>query len=122
VKLEKFPRWCEAAELGLRDALGEYAECIREAVNVGRMELFRIDGHSWAVTEVREGTLVTWCYQGRGAVEWGAAMLRIARANRLEACEYTTPHRALGRMGRALGFELVSMVDGKLYRYQATVE
>lgn len=119
--LERLP-WSADAEEGLSRALGEYPDAIREGVESGRMQLWRVCGHSLAVIEVRAKVLICWCYEGRDVVPFARSLIRVAAANGLGAVECTTPHRALMRMGRALGFRLITIDDGRLYRLQVNTD
>ncbi len=70
---------------------------VRAGVASGRMELWRVDGHSWAVTEVRDGTLILMCYQGENGLAFLRAMIETARRNNLQKIRYWTARRGMAR-------------------------
>lgn len=117
--------WCAEAERGLAAALGDYPEAIRDGVKSGRMQLWRVDGESWLVTQVfqLERKLVIWCYQGRNARRTAEAMFRAARANDLEVVEFSTRRKGLPRLLREFGFELTGIdhEDPTIREYQAVI-
>lgn len=116
--------WNDGAERGLAHALDAHAQNIRDGVNDKRMELWQLeDGDgcfSWLVTEVRnKDTLIVWCYQGRGAKRVMELLMVAAKNNKLQTVEFWTPHRALGRLLRPFGFELVVVDDDGVMKFQA---
>lgn len=110
--------WGAEAEQGLALALGEWAQAIRDGVTAGRMELWQIDGASWAVTEIRDGVLIVWCYQGRDVVRVAEIFRRSLVRNGLDTLEFSTKRKGLHRLLAPLGFELVAVDDGQFRRYQ----
>lgn len=98
---ERFP-WCEEARNGLLLTFNDEEAFIREGVESGRMELFKVDGHSWAVVQTWTDTQMCWCYQGRNALAFALAMLRIARRNDLRCIRFFTKHPALPRLLKSL--------------------
>lgn len=100
-------QWSEEARNGLALTFNDGEEFISEGVQSGRMELFLVDGHSWAVVQTWSDTQMCWCYQGRNALEFARAMLRIAKRNNLRCIRFFTIHRALPRLLKPLGPVLV---------------
>lgn len=94
--------WCEEARNGLLSTFNDEESFIREGVESGRMELFKVDGHSWAVVQTWADSQMCWCYQGRNALGFAQAMLRIARRNDLRCIRFFTKHRALPRLLKSL--------------------
>jgi hypothetical protein len=117
---EKRPQWDAAAEAGLALALGDWSQAIRDGVNAGRMELWRIDGDSWAVTECRAGVLIVWCYQGRQVRRVAEVLKGSLVKNGLDTLEFSTKRKGLHRLLAPLGFELAAVDDGDIRRYQVT--
>lgn len=98
---ERFP-WCEEARNGLLRTFNTDEDFIREGVTSGRMELFKVDGDSWAVVQTWDTIQMVWCYQGRNVLEFARAMYRIAQRNKLRCVRFFTKHRALPRMLKPL--------------------
>lgn len=98
---ERFP-WCEEARNGLLRTFNTDEEMIREGVLSGRMELFRVDGDSWAVVQTWETIQMVWCYQGRNVLEFARAMYRIAQRNNLRCVRFYTLRAGLPRMLKPL--------------------
>jgi hypothetical protein len=100
VALEKHARWCDGAELALRDTLGSDRNHIVDSVNAGRLELWSIDGGElWAVTNVEAGSgeLVVCCVQGRGMARFAELFYRIAQANGLRSVRFFSSRPALAK-------------------------
>jgi hypothetical protein len=71
---------------------------IRDGVISGRLELWRIDQESWAVTQAWEGKLLAWCYVGRNVIGFVETFLRIAKDNGLTDLSFATRRKGLPRM------------------------
>lgn len=98
---ERFP-WCEEARNGLLLTFNDEEAFIREGVESGCMELFRVDGDSWAVVQTWNEIQMLWCYQGRNCLGFAQAMLRIAQRNNLRCIRFFTKHKALPRLLKSL--------------------
>lgn len=86
--------WCKGAETGLRDTFYGNMESVRDGVRSGKMELFRVNGDSWLVTEIMGGMLFIWCYQGRGLVQMVDRLRMLAKHNGMQCVSFYTPHKA----------------------------
>lgn len=103
---ERIP-WSEEAYSGLIhtfdssdgfDAVG----VVRHGVERGLMELWRVDGSSYAVTQAWNNSMLVWCYQGTNVKAFADCMYRIAEKNGMRCVRFATKHRALPRMLRHL--------------------
>lgn len=94
--------WSDEARKGLVLTFNDEEWFIREGVQSGNMELFLVDGDSWAVVQTWSDTQMCWCYQGRNALGFAQAMLRIAKRNNLRCIRFFTKHRALPRLLKSL--------------------
>ena len=90
--------WCDEARQALRDTFYTDGEEIAEGVRSGRMELFRVNGHSWAVTEIMRGMLFIWCYAGRGSNQFVDRMRVVAKANGLQQVSFFSHHKGAARL------------------------
>lgn len=95
-------QWSEEARNGLAQTFNDEESFIANGVQSGEMELFRVDGDSWAVVQTWSDTQMCWCYQGRNALGFAQAMLRIAKRNNLRCIRFFTKHRALVRLLKSL--------------------
>jgi hypothetical protein len=94
VKIE----WCDEARQALRDTFYTDGEEIAEGVRSGRMELFRVNGDSFAVTEIMRGMLFIWCYAGRGSNQFVDRMRLVARRNGLQQVSFFSRHKGAARL------------------------
>lgn len=94
--------WCDEARDALRETFYTDGEEIAEGVRSGRMELFRVNGDSWAVTEKMRGMLFIWCYAGRGSCQFVERMRRVAALQNppLEQVSFFSRHKGARRLWR----------------------
>jgi hypothetical protein len=92
--------WCDEACDAMRDCFFTDGEEIAEGVRSGRMELFRVNDDSWAVTEIMRGMLFIWCYAGRGSNQFVDRMRVVAKANRLTQVSFFSRLRGAARLWR----------------------
>lgn len=103
--------WSDEAFAGLCDTFRSTPDfdavaTVREGVRSGLMELWRVGGHSYAVTQswrnpsTGNGEMLLWCYQGRGLNEFVDYMMRVAKANKFSILKFATLHRGIPRMLR----------------------
>lgn len=90
--------WCVEARDALRDTFYTDGEEIAEGVRSGRMELFCVNGNSWAVTEVMHGMLFIWCYAGCGSNQFVDRMRFVARHNNLTQVSFFSRHKGAARL------------------------
>lgn len=105
--------WSESAQAGLARTF--YTENgfngldhVRRGVLSGDMELWLVDGHSWAITQTWQESQFVWCYQGRDVREFAACMYTVAQRNGLKSVRFATKHKGLPRMLRAFRCESVA--------------
>lgn len=91
-------QWCPEAVQGLRDTFYENGERIAEGVRSGRMELWRVNGHSWAVTEIINATIFLWCYQGRDSGSFVLKLCEVAKAQGLAKVSFFSQHKGAARL------------------------
>lgn len=103
MKLEKLPRWTQAAADALRAVTAEDEASVARDVNAGTCELWRVDGRSYLVTNVDTDSreLVVCCYAGRNVMAIADVLYRIARDQNLGAIRFFTKRPALARKLRA---------------------
>lgn len=99
--MRKIPWSLEVVE-GLSETFFPTAEFdaikhVREGVESGRMECWRIDEHSFAVTETCPGEMLMWCYQGRDLVAFVRHFIEVAKRNKLTRLRYYTERRGMSR-------------------------
>ena len=112
-------QWNDDARNGLARTFGEYGpDDVRQWIESGRCELWRVDTASWLITEVRDNALFVWNYEGQNAVALADSLLRIAKKNGLRAVQFVTHHKGLPRMLRRLGFQTVGN-DADLIKCEA---
>src|SRR5271154_5485214 len=109
--------WCEEAHIGLAktiyDAEGE--RLLIEGVKAGRMILWRVNDHSWAVTEARGGMLFIWCYQGEGLTRFIKEFRIVAKSSGFQQLSFFTRHRAAIRMLKCFKpIALPTLVSGEV--------
>jgi hypothetical protein len=75
-----------------------FGEEIAEGVRSERMELFLVNGKSWAITEIMRGMLFIWCYAGTGSGEFVERMRLVARANGLTQVSFFSRHKGAARL------------------------
>jgi hypothetical protein len=90
--------WCPEARDALRDTFYTDGEEIAQGVLSGRMELFRVNDDSWAVTEIMRGMLFIWCYAGRGSNQFVDRMRVVARLNKLSQVSFFSRHKGAARL------------------------
>jgi hypothetical protein len=89
--------WCDEARDGLRDTFYENGERIAEGVRSGAMELWRVNGASWAVTQLIDQTIFLWCYQGRDVVPFILKLVDVARAQGLAKVSFFSQRKGAAR-------------------------
>ena len=99
MKLEKLPRWTAAAAEALRQVTAEDEAQVARDVDAGTCELWRVDDHSYLVTNVDLSSreLIVCCYAGRDVLAIADVLYRIARKQGLEAIRFFTKRPALAR-------------------------
>jgi hypothetical protein len=92
--------WCkEAADALASTFVGEDGgKRIVDGVMSERLELWRVNDDSWAVTEVLHGMLFLWCYAGRGSVQFVERLILIARKMGLEQVSFFSFHKGAARL------------------------
>ncbi len=71
---------------------------IIDGVMTERMELWRVNDDSWAVTEVLHGMLFLWCYAGKGSIQFVERLIVIARHMGLEQVSFFSFHKGAARL------------------------
>jgi hypothetical protein len=90
--------WCDEARDALRSTFYTDGEEIAHGVRCGRMELFRVNDNSWAVTEIMRGMLFIWCYAGKGSNQFVERMRVVAKANSLTQVSFFSRHKGAARL------------------------
>lgn len=103
MKLERIPRWTEAAAAALRAVTAEDEASVARDVDAGTCELWRVDDHSYLVTNVdlNSRELIVCCYAGKNVMAIADVLYRIARDQGLAAVRFFTKRPALARKLRA---------------------
>jgi hypothetical protein len=91
-------QWCDEARQALRETFEADGEEIAEGVRSGRMELFRVNDTSWAVTEIMRGMLFIWCYAGTGSNQFVDRMRIVAKHNGLSQVSFFSRHKGAARL------------------------
>lgn len=101
--------WSDDAARGLSRALisSDSFDAIADArarVEAGSMQLWCVNGHSFALTEsmIEDGRRITivWCYEGREYHRFTEHFKRVAKANQIDVIRFETGQRAILRMLR----------------------
>lgn len=115
MKLEHIRRWNDAAAAALREVTAEDEASIARDVDAGTCQLWRVNDHSYLVTNVDASSreLIVCCYAGRDVLAIADVLYRIARDQGLQAVRFFTKRPALARL-LATRFPLVPF--GYVYR------
>jgi len=106
--------WAEARQ-ALREAFYTDGEEICEGVRSGRMELFRVNNDSWAVTEIMRGMLFIWVYAGRGSNQFVDRMRVVAKVNGLAQVSFFSRHRGAARLWKRFNPRMLpTQLDGEV--------
>jgi len=110
--------WCMDAYNGLRGTFesAEGAWHIARGVLSEKMELWRVNGDSWLVTEVMFGNkmLFLWCYEGRLLMQLIDHLVLVCHKAGFEQLSFFTRHRGALRILRRYGvFSLPTKTAGE---------
>jgi len=113
--------WSDDAEQGLGETLRNDTELLRQQVDSGTAELWRVNDHSWMITRVepvpgRKPELVVCCYKGRDLNTVTQHIMQAAIKNGFGSIRYHTRRKGLNRLVQDLGFEFMETI------YQKTLE
>jgi len=115
-------QWCDEARQALRDTFYADGEEIAEGVRSGRMELFCVNGDSWAVTEIMRGMLFIWCYAGRGSNQFVDRMRIVAKANGLSQVSFFSKHKGAARLWKRFNPRMLKTLEPGETQYVFEVE
>jgi hypothetical protein len=89
----KFQRcaWSEDAAQALAAAVVGSLDALRAGVMSGRLELWRLDAASYAITETYGDEIFVHCYQGRDLRQFAAVLVRIAQKNDVRRVRFESP-------------------------------
>jgi hypothetical protein len=93
-----FEFWPVARQKLSQGCFHDNGEQIAEGVRSGRMEMFLVNGESFAVTEIMAGMLFLWCYAGKGSNEFVERLRIVARANGLKQISFFSKHKGASRL------------------------
>jgi hypothetical protein len=106
--------WSTAVEGALGALLGDDRAQVLAEIAEGRAELWRIEGHGYAITRIEvypdHRELVIVAAVGEKVREAAAAFAAWADANGIDRIRFHTARPALGRLLAPLGFELSEYV------------
>jgi hypothetical protein len=103
--------WCAEAREALRGTFYTDGEEIAEGVRSGRMELFRVNDDSWAVTEIMRGMLFIWCYAGRGSNQFVDRMRIVAKHNGLQQVSFFSHHKGAARLWKRFNPRMLKTLE-----------
>lgn len=92
--------WCQEAHEALKSTFvgDDSGKRIVDGVMQERMELWRVNDDSWAVTEIMHGMIFLWCYAGRGSGQFVERLIRIAKGMGLEQVSFFSYHKGAARL------------------------
>lgn len=92
--------WCAEAQAALAPTFVGDVGMRKAAAGViaEKMELWRVNDDSWAITEVFPGMLFIWSYAGRGSGQFVERMIRVARGMGLEQVSFFSYHKGAARL------------------------
>ena len=110
--------WSKEAEEGLAETLSDCTDLLREQVEQGIAELWRVENHSWMITRVenfpgRKPELVVCCYKGEDLKNVTQAIMQAAIKNGIGSIRYHTRRKGLNRLVKDLGFEFMETIYQK---------
>ena len=113
--------WNYAADYGLRDTFYDCRDMVRNGVDSGKMQLWRVNDDSWLVTEIIQDQLFVWCYQGYGLLATIRVLMRIAAQNHLDYVAFFCRQAAALRALRCLNpVAQPTLINGEtLYKIRA---
>ncbi len=116
----KFERkaWSDEAEQGLGETLRDDMELLRDQVEQGTAELWRVDNHSWMITRIepipgRKPEMVVCCYKGRDLNKVTQHLMQAALRQGFGSIRYHTRRKGLNRLVSDLGFEFMETIYQK---------
>jgi hypothetical protein len=95
--------WSFSAEVGLRDSFYGAMDRVKAGVESGAMQLFRVCGESWLVTQIFGKMLFIWCYQGKQVAQLIDKLRVLAWHNGLTHVSFYTHHVGIARALRERG-------------------
>ena len=118
MNIVKLERWSEAAEQGLGETLRDDTELLKQQVNNGIAELWRIEQHSWMITRVdalpgRAPELVVCCYKGKHLNTVGELIVAQATQQRFGSIRFHTNRKGLNRLLSQFDFDYLETVYQK---------
>lgn len=116
MKLQKLPRWTDEAARALFEVTAEDSATVAADVDAGTCELWRVNDHSYMVTNVDLSSreLIVCCYAGCDILAIATVLYRLTRQQNLCAVRFFTKRPALARKLRT-GFPLLKEY-GRVYR------
>ena len=117
VKFER-QQWSQEAAEGLGETLRDCEDLLREQVESGAAELWRVEDHSWMITRTeyfpnRRPELVVCCYKGEDLNRVTQAILENALKQGFGSIRYHTRRKGLNRLVQDLGFEFMESIYHK---------
>jgi len=116
----KFSRedWSQEAAQGLGETLRDCEDLLREQVEQGITQLWRIENHSWMITRTehfpnRKPELVVCCYKGQDLNNVTQEIMKSAINNGFGSIRYHTKRKGLNRLVQDLGFEFMECIYHK---------
>lgn len=115
MKIVKVPHWTREAEQGLGETLRGDADLLRQQVNDGIAELWRIENHSWMITRVedlpgRKPELVVCCYKGKDLRTVGDLILTQANRQDFGSIRFHTRRKGLNRLLHKFEFDYLETI------------
>ena len=107
--------WSNEAAQGLGETLSDCEDLLREQVERGIAELWRVDDHSWMITRTehlpnRKPELVVCCYKGREINAVTQVIMEAAKQQGFGSIRYHTNRKGLNRLVQDLGFEYMETI------------
>jgi len=111
-------QWSTEAVHGLGETLRDCEDLLREQVESGAAELWRIEDHSWMITRTeyftkRKPELVVCCYKGCDLNAVTQVILDTAIQQDFGSIRYHTRRKGLNRLVENLGFEFMETIYHK---------
>lgn len=101
MRIEKLSAWSAELAAGLGDTVGRDAEEIREGIEAGWLEAYRLfDGRAYMVTRTEGRTLTCCCYRGERVAEAVAWVLERAPRIGVDRIVFHTRRPGLARLLR----------------------
>ena len=118
MNIERIKQWTAEAERGLNQTLRDDTEALKQQVNSGIAELWRINGDSWMISRVEQyadkNELVVCCFQGKDLLTIGTEIIGAAKEQGLHSIRFHTQRKGLNRLLKPFGFRYLETVYHKV--------